>query len=75
LKSENEELKRRIAELESKQKEEDFEEEEDPEERIVYSSSEELSYEEWEAKELKCLKEEKRRDPTPPTCLKRIKRG
>jgi hypothetical protein len=50
LKTENEELKRRIAELESKPKEEDSVEEEDPEERIVYSSSEELSYEEWEAK-------------------------
>jgi predicted glutamine amidotransferase len=75
LKSENEELKRRIAELESKQKEEDSEEEEDPEERIVYSSSEELSYEEWEAKELKRLKEEERRDPPSPTCLKRLKRG
>jgi hypothetical protein len=34
LNTENEELKRRIAELESKQKEEDSEEEEDPEERI-----------------------------------------
>jgi hypothetical protein len=75
LKTKNEELKRRIAELESKQKEEDSEEEEDPEERIVYSSSEELSYEEWEAKELKRLKEEEHGDPLPLACLKRIKRG
>jgi hypothetical protein len=41
----------------------------------VYSSSEELSYEEWEAKELKRLKEAERRDPLPLACLKRIKRG
>jgi hypothetical protein len=44
LKSENEKLKMKIAELEASQKEEESEEEEDPEERIVYSSSEELSY-------------------------------
>jgi hypothetical protein len=41
----------------------------------VYSYSEELSYEEWEAKELKRLKEEERGDPLPLACLKRIKRG
>jgi regulator of replication initiation timing len=51
LKIENEKLKMRIAELEANQKKEESEEEEDPEERIVYPSSEELSYEEWEAKE------------------------
>jgi hypothetical protein len=46
LKSENEKLKMKIAELEASQKKEESEEEEDPEERIVYPSSEELSYEE-----------------------------
>jgi hypothetical protein len=75
LKSENEKLKMKIAELEANQKKEESEEEEDPEERVVYPSSEELSYEEWEAKELKRLKEEERRDPPSPTCLKRLKRG
>jgi hypothetical protein len=75
LKTQNEELKRRIAQLESKQKEEESKEEEDPEEMIVYSSCEELSYEEREAKELKRLKEAERRDPLPLACLKRIKRG
>jgi hypothetical protein len=65
----------KIAKLEANQKKEESEEEEDPEERIVYSSREELSYEEWEAKELKRLKEEERRDSPSPTCLKRLKRG
>jgi hypothetical protein len=74
LKTENEMLKMRIVELEAKQKEEESEEE-DPEERIVYSSSDGLSYEEWEAKELKRHKEAERRDPLPLSCLKRIKRG
>jgi hypothetical protein len=75
LKSENEKMKMKITELEANQKKEESEEEEDPEERIVYPSSEELSYEEWEAKELKRLKEEERRNPPSPTCLKRLKRG
>jgi hypothetical protein len=75
IKSENEKLKMKIAELEASQKKEGSKEEEDPEERIMYPSSEELSYEEWEAKELKRLKEEERRDPPSPTCLKRLKRG
>jgi hypothetical protein len=75
LKSENEKLKMKIVELEASQKKEGSEEEEDPEERIMYPSSEELSYEEWEAKELKRLKEEERRDPPSPTCLKMLKRG
>jgi hypothetical protein len=75
LKSENEKMKMKIAELEANQKKEESKEEEDPEERIVYPSSEELSYEEWEAKELKRLKEEEHRDPPSPTCLKRLKRG
>jgi hypothetical protein len=65
---------RRRSELEAKQKEEESEEDEDPEERIVYSSSDELTYEEWEAKELRRLKEAERRDPLPLACLKRIKR-
>jgi hypothetical protein len=74
LKTENEKLKMKIAELEANQKKEESEEEEDPEERIMYPSSEGLSYEEWEAKELKRLKEEEHRDPPSPTCLKRLKR-
>jgi hypothetical protein len=75
LKTENEKLKMKIAEVEANQKKEESEEEEDPEEMIVYPSSEELSYEEWDAKELKRLKEEEHRDPPPPTCLNRLKRG
>jgi hypothetical protein len=46
LKMENDKLKKTIAELEAKQKEEESEEEEDPKERIVYNSSDELTYEE-----------------------------
>jgi hypothetical protein len=46
LKIENDMLKKKIAKLEAKQKEEEYEEEEDPKERIVYSSSDELTYEE-----------------------------
>jgi hypothetical protein len=75
MKSENGELKKKLAELEAKQKEEESEEEEYPMERIVYSSGDELSYEEWEAKELRRLKEAEHCDPLPPTCLKRLKRG
>jgi hypothetical protein len=75
LKTQNEKLKMKIDELEANQKKEESEEEEDPEERIVYSSREELSYKEREAKELKRLKEEERRDPPSPTCLKRLKRA
>jgi hypothetical protein len=56
LKSENEKLKMKLAELEASKKEEESEEEEDPEERIVYSPSDGLSYEEWEAKALSELK-------------------
>jgi regulator of replication initiation timing len=56
LKSENEKLKKKLAELEASKKEEESEEEEDPEERLVYSSSDGLSYEEWEAKALRDLK-------------------
>jgi hypothetical protein len=56
LKSENEKLKMKLAELEASRKEEESEEEEDPEERIVYSPSDGLSYEEWEAKALSELK-------------------
>jgi hypothetical protein len=41
----------------------------------VYPSSEELSYEEWEAKALKDLKNAEHRDPLPLSCLKRVKRG
>jgi hypothetical protein len=58
LKSENEKLKMKLAELEARNKEEESEEEEDPEERIVYSPSDGLSYEEWEAKALRELKRE-----------------
>jgi regulator of replication initiation timing len=74
LKSENEKLKMKLAELEASKKEEDSEEEEDPEERIVYSSSDGLSYEEWEAKALRDLKKTERRDPLPLSCHKRVKR-
>jgi hypothetical protein len=56
LKSENEKLKMKLAELEASKKEAESEEEEDPEERIVYSPSDGLSYEEWEAKALSELK-------------------
>jgi hypothetical protein len=56
LKSENEKLKMKLAELEASKKEEESEEEEDPEERIIYSPSDGLSYEEWEAKALRELK-------------------
>jgi hypothetical protein len=56
LKSENEKLRMKLAELEASKKEEESEEEEDPEERIVYSPSDGLSYEEWEAKALRELK-------------------
>jgi hypothetical protein len=59
LKSENEKLRMKLAELEaSKKEEESEEEEEDPEERIVYSPSDGLSYEEWEAKALRELKKD-----------------
>jgi hypothetical protein len=75
LKSENEKLKMKITELEASQKKEESEEEEDPEERLVYSSSDGLSYEEWEAKALRDLKNAERRDPLPLSCLKRVKRG
>jgi hypothetical protein len=75
LKSENEKLKMKIAEFEASQKKEGSEEEEDPEERIVYSSSDGLSYEEWEAKVLKNHKDAECRDPLPLSCLKRVKRG
>jgi hypothetical protein len=75
LKIKNEKLKIKIAELEASQKEEESEEEEDPEERLVYSSSDGLSYEEWEAKALRDLKNAERRDPLPLSCLKRVKRG
>jgi regulator of replication initiation timing len=77
LKSENEKLKMKIAKLEASKKKEESEEveEEDPEERLVYSSSDGLSYEEWEAKALKDLKNAERRDPLPLSCLKRVKRG
>jgi hypothetical protein len=68
-------LKLKIAELEASQKKEGSEEEEDPEERIVYSSGDGLSYEEWEAKALKNHKDAERRDPLPLSCLKRVKRG
>jgi hypothetical protein len=56
LKSENEKLRMKLAELEASKKEEESEEEEDPEERIMYSPSDGLSYEEWEAKALRELK-------------------
>jgi hypothetical protein len=75
LKSENEKLKMKLAKLEASKKKEESEEEEDPEERLVYSSSDGLSYEEWEAKTLRDLKKAKRRDPLPLSCLKRVKRG
>jgi hypothetical protein len=75
LKTENEKLKIKIAELEASQKEEESEEEEDPEERLVYSSSDGLSCEEWEAKALRDLKNAERRDPLPLSYLKRVKRG
>jgi hypothetical protein len=75
LKSENEKLKMKIAEFEAIQKKEESEEEEDPKERLVYSSSDGLSYEEWEAKALRDLKIAERRDPLPLSCLKRVKRG
>jgi hypothetical protein len=75
LKSENEKLKMKLAELEASKKEEESEEEEDPEERLVYSSSDGLSYEEWESKALRDLKKAERRDPLPLSCLKRVKRG
>jgi hypothetical protein len=75
LKSENEKLKMKLAELEASRKEEESEEEEDPEERLVYSPSDGLSYEEWEAKALRDLKTTERRDPLPLSCLKRVKRG
>jgi regulator of replication initiation timing len=75
LKSENEKLKMKLAELEASKKEEESEEEEDPEERLVYSSSDGLSYEEWEAKALGDLKKAERRDPLPLSSLKRVKRG
>jgi hypothetical protein len=65
----------KIAELEASQKGEESEEEEDPEERLVYSSSDGLSYEEWEAKALRDLKKTEHRDPLPLSCLKRVKRG
>jgi hypothetical protein len=70
LKTKNEKLKMKITKWEINQKKEESEEEEDPEERIVYPSSEELSYEEWEAKELKRLKEEEHRDPHLPLVLR-----
>jgi regulator of replication initiation timing len=75
LKSENEKLKMKLTELEASKKEEESEEEEDPEERLMYSSADGLSYEEWEAKALRDLKKTERRDPLPLSCLKRIKRG
>jgi hypothetical protein len=75
LKFENEKLKMKIAELEASQKKEESEEEEDPEERLMYSSSDGLSYEEWEAKALRDLKNAERRGPLPLLCLKRVKRG
>jgi hypothetical protein len=75
LKAKNDKLKMKIAELEASQKEEESEEEEDPEERLVYSSSDGLSYDEWEAKALRDLKNAERRDPLPLSCLKRFKRG
>jgi hypothetical protein len=58
----NEKLKMKIAELEASQKKEESEEveEQDPKERLVYSSSDGLSYEEWEAKALKDLKNAER---------------
>jgi hypothetical protein len=74
LKTENENLKMKIAQLEANQKKEESKEEEDPKERIAYSSSDDLSYEEWEAKALKSLKEAERRDPLPLLCLERVKR-
>jgi hypothetical protein len=75
LKSENEKLKMKLAELEASKKKEESEEEEDPEERLVYSCSDGLSYEEWEAKALRDLEKAERRDPLPLSCLKRVKRG
>jgi hypothetical protein len=36
----------------------------------VYSSSDELAYEEWEAKEFRRLKEAEHRDPLPLACLR-----
>jgi hypothetical protein len=75
LKSENEKLKMKIAKLEANQKKEESEEEEDPEERLMYSSSDGLSYEEWEAKALRDLKIAEHRDPLPLSCLKRVKIG
>jgi hypothetical protein len=65
----------KLAELEASKKEEESEEEEDPEERIVYSPSDGLSYEEWEAKALRELAKTERRDPLPLSCLKRVKRS
>jgi hypothetical protein len=59
----------KLAELEAS------EEEEDPKERLVYSSSDGLSYEEWEAKALRDLQKAERQDPLPLSRLKRVKRG
>ena len=67
LKMENEELKKKLAELTADQKEEE------PEERIMYASDgEEVPVDEWKKRE--ASKEPKRRNPYPLACHDRVKR-